>query len=254
MRHFLTLLKHELRMLLISPTTYLAAFFFYVIMGLLYWSLLREMVAIPQDELPAVYFFKLFWLPTFFVVPLLTMRSIAGQRSNGTLDALMTTATSCSNIVLSKFSGAYCFYMLLWLGTIGFPIITLIAFPHVAPSEALFNKAALTGSITFIAISGVLFIAIGILSSSLTRSQLVAGMFTFTTLFIIIVGSSQIGSLAEQSNDLNEWIQPLANYLQIFQHLDDFCRGIIDSRPFFYYLSTGAAVLGVTILVLETKK
>ena len=88
MRNFATLLKHELRMLLISPATYLAAFFFYLIMGLLYWSILRDMVATAQDELPVVYFFKLFWLPAFFVVPLLTMKSIAGQRSDGTLDAL----------------------------------------------------------------------------------------------------------------------------------------------------------------------
>ena len=72
-------------MLLISPTTYLAGVFFYLIMGLLYWRLMTIIVAEPQDDLPSVSFFKFFWLPTLFVAPLLTMKSIAGERSSGTL-------------------------------------------------------------------------------------------------------------------------------------------------------------------------
>lgn len=253
MRHFLILLRHELRMLLISPTTYLAAFFFYTVMGLLYWSILRDMVNVAQEDLPAVQFFKLFWLPTFFVVPLLTMRSIAGERSNGTLDTLLTTPASRGSIVLSKFAGAYIFYILLWVGTLGFPLVTLQVFPHVASAESLLQREAIIGSLCFIAISGVLFVAIGIFSSSVTRSQLVAGMLSFTALFVAIVGGAQVGLLAERSADLNNWMSSVVNYLQIFQHLDDFSRGIIDSRPFFYYLSTGLTLLGVSTLVIEAK-
>ena len=253
MRNFATLLKHELRMLLISPATYLAAFFFYLIMGLLYWSILRDMVATAQDELPVVYFFKLFWLPAFFVVPLLTMKSIAGQRSDGTLDALFATATSHGSIILSKFAGSYCFYLLLWIGTLCFPLITLFFFPNVAPPEALLQNAAVTGSLVFIALSGFLFIAIGIFASCLTRSQLVAGMLTFTALFAAIIGGSQIESLTDYTAQLNPWLEPLANYLQVFQHLDDFSRGIIDTRPFFYYLSTGSLILCLATLVIEAK-
>lgn len=240
-------------MLLISPATYLAAFFFYVIMGLLYWSILRDMAANAQDELPAVYFYKLFWLPAFFVVPLLTMKSLAGQRDDGTLDALFTTSTSNASIILSKFTGAYCFYLLLWAGTLCFPLITLLVFPHVAPPEALLQRAAVTGSLTFIALSGFFFIAIGIFSSCLTRSQLVAGMLTFTALFVAIVGGSQLEALSTQGIGLDPWLQPISGYLQVFQHLDDFSRGIIDTRPFFYYLSTGLLMLGTAILVIEAK-
>ena len=79
MRHFLILLKHELRMLLISPATYIASFLFLALMGLLYWIILNEMATPALEELPHVEFFKGFWIPTFFVVPLLTMRSIADK-------------------------------------------------------------------------------------------------------------------------------------------------------------------------------
>ena len=100
-------------MLFISPATYIAAVLFLSLMGLLYWAILRGMVNSPSEILPTVQFFKVFWIPVFLVVPLLTMRSIAGERSIGTLDTLMTTPTSLVSVILSKFAGAYLFYMFL---------------------------------------------------------------------------------------------------------------------------------------------
>ncbi|MEN8661816.1 MAG: ABC transporter permease [Lentimonas sp.] len=252
MRHYLILLKHELRMLLISPPTYIASVLFLMLMGFLYWSIIRGMVNAPADLLPSVQFFSVFWIPVFFVVPLLTMRSIAGERSSGTLDTLMTTPTSRVAVVLSKFSGAYIFYMLLWFATLGFPIIASKLYPQAAASGLLLDPASLIGSYLFLAISGLLFIAIGIFASSITRSQLVAGMLSFTTLFVVIVGGQQLGNIASNA-DLVSWLNTTVNYLQIFQHLDDFSRGIIDTRPFFYYTSTAALLLGLSTLVIEAK-
>jgi ABC-2 type transport system permease protein len=253
MRAFLILLKHELRMLLISPPTYVASVLFLCLMGFLYWSILRGMVNTPQDTLPAVQFFSIFWIPVFFVVPLLTMRSIAGERSTGTLDTLMTTPTSRLAVILSKFAGAYLFYMLLWIATLGFPLIAHKFFPHAAASGGLLEPAPIIGSLAFLATSGILFISIGIFASSVTRSQLVAGMLTFTTLFVVIVGGQQLNNVAQGGADLADWLNGVVHYLQIFQHLDDCSRGIIDTRPFFYYSSTGALLLGLSTLVIEAK-
>jgi ABC-2 type transport system permease protein len=111
----------------------------------------------------------------------------------------------------------------------------------------------LAGSFLFLATSGLLFISIGIFASSVTRSQLVAGMLTFTTLFVVIIGGQQMGNLAEAGSDLSSWAVATVNYLQIFEHLDDFSRGIIDTRPFFYYASTTFLLLGLSTLVIEAK-
>lgn len=253
MRHYFILLKHELRMLLISPPTYIASVLFLCLMGFLYWAILRGMVNAPADMLPSVQFFSVFWIPVFFVVPLLTMRSIAGERSIGTLDTLMTTPTSRVAVVLSKFSGAYIFYMLLWFATLGFPLIANKLYPQASEGGAILDMASLTGGYLFLATSGLLFIAIGIFASSITRSQLVAGMLSFTTLFVVIVGGQQLGNIAENSVDLVVWLDATVNYLQIFQHLDDFSRGIIDTRPFFYYTSTAVLLLGLSTLAIEAK-
>ena len=253
MRNFFTLLRHELRMLLISPPTYIAAVLFVSLMGFLYWAILRGMINTPEESLPIVQFLKIFWIPVFFVVPLLTMRSVAGERSTGTLDTLMTTPTSRVAVILSKFSGAYIFYMLLWLSTLSFPLIASKFFPSAAVSGSLLETAPIIGGFAFLALSGVLFISIGIFASSITRSQLVAGMLSFTTLFVAIIGGQQLGNIAENGAELAFWARELVNYLQIFEHLDDFSRGVIDTRPFFYYISTGALLLGLSTLVIEAK-
>lgn len=253
MKHYRILLKHELRMLLISPSTYVASVLFFCLMGFIYWAILRDVVNGPSEVLPTVQFFSVFWIPVFFVVPLLTMRSIAGERSTGTLDTLMTTPSPRSAVILSKFSGAYIFYMLLWGLTLAFPLITQRLYPNAALDGGLLDRASLSGGFLFIAVSGLLFIAIGIFASSVTRSQLVAGMLSFTTLFVVIVGGQQLHNLANQGPEMAEWLRSTVDYLQIFKHLEDFSRGIIDTRPFFYYTSTAALLLGLSTLVIEAK-
>ena len=240
-------------MLFISPATYIAAVLFLCLMGFLYWAILRSMVNTPSETLPTVQFFSVFWIPVLFVVPLLTMRSIAGERSIGTLDTLMTTPTSRVSVILSKFAGAYIFYMLLWILTIGFPLFTGKLYPNAAVNGALLEMEPLAGSFLFLATSGLLFISIGIFASSVTRSQLVSGMLTFTTLFVVIIGGQQMGNLADAEGVFSGWAVAAVNYLQIFGHLDDFSRGIIDTRPFFYYASTSFLLLGLSTLVIEAK-
>ena len=241
-------------MLLINPPTYIAAVLFLALMGLLYWDVLRSMVNTPEDNLPITQFLGFFWIPVFFVVPLLTMRSIAEERNAGTLETLMTTPTSRVSMVLSKFSGAYSLYMLLWLATLSFPLIVTKFFPSVGAGTQQMELASIIGGYTFLALSGILFISIGIFASSITRSQLVAGMFSFTTLFIAIAGVVLLENFVQNGFELPLWMSELVSYLQIFNHLNDFSNGVIDTRPFFYYISTGIFFLGLTVIMIEVKK
>lgn len=241
-------------MLLISPPTYIAAVLFLVLMGFLYWAILRGMVSAPQDDLPIVQFWNIFWIPVFFIVPLLTMRSIAEERNTGTLETMMTTPTSAATMVFSKFLGAYSFYMLLWLFTLSFPFIASKFFPGIDVNGHLLKKEPIIGGFIFLALSGVFFVSVGIFASSITRSQLVAAMFSFTAIFVAIVGGQQLGNIAQNSGELPFGLSGLINYLQVFSHLEDFSRGVIDTRPFFYYMSTGIFFLGLATLMTEARK
>lgn len=241
-------------MLLISPPTYIAAVLFLSLMGVLYADVLGIMVKQSQDNLPIFLFLSYFWIPVFFVVPLLTMRSIAEERNAGTLETLMTTSTSRVAVVLSKFFGAYILYILLWLSTLSFPLIVGLFFPSANVGTLQMQLTSIIGGYTFLALSGILFISIGIFASSITRSQLVAGMFSFTTLFIAIAGVVILEDRINNGFDSPTWVNDLVAYLQIFDQLHDFSSGVIDTRPFFYYTSMGIFFLGLAVVMTEMKK
>src|SRR5690606_6988787 len=135
------------------------------------------------------------------------------------LETLMTTPVSVGAVVASKFLAAYLFYCLLWFITLIFPLLAnqMLASPALTPR--LLDKTTLIGGFSFVAITGMLFIAIGIFSSSLTRSQLVAGMLCFGILFIVLVGPLTLTTLP--GNWLEGVREPLSA-LQVTRFRDDF--------------------------------
>ena len=97
MRHYFTILSHEIRSLLFSPSTYIAAVFFLGVMGFVFASILDVYSKTPQETPPAVVFFQFFWFPVLFMVPLLTMKTIADERRQGTLETLALLSTNSDN-------------------------------------------------------------------------------------------------------------------------------------------------------------
>jgi ABC-2 type transport system permease protein len=250
MRHFFTLLKHELRSILISPATYLAAFFFLIIMGLIYQFVLEGYNEDPQEMLPSIVFLNAFFIPVVFLVPLLTMRSIAEERRRGLMDSLLTTPITTIELVASKFCAAYLLYIGLYLLTLAYPAITYYFFPD----DRILDKASLIGGYSFISISGLLFVGIGILASSVTRSQLIAGIFSFTLLFGLIFGANSLNGLATGYLDQLTTLEALLEYVQIYEHVGDFSRGVLDTRPIIFYLSGTLLTLSIAVLAVDHKR
>lgn len=253
MRHFLTLFFHEVRMLLVAPATYIATVLFLTLMALLFTLALWDVSGEASDQPAISLFFEIYWIPVFFIVPLLTMRSIAEERRMGTLETLMTTPVSAWQVVLAKFSAAYLFYLGMWALTLSFPLVTKMVVPSAQLTAPLATEASLAGGFAFIALSGLLYVSIGVFSSSLTRSQLVAGMLSFSLLFILIVSGRFLADYALPQNAPFTDAQILIDYLHGFKHLSDFGRGVLDSRPLFLYGSGTFLLLGLTALIVESK-
>lgn len=253
MRHLLILIRHEVRVLLVSAATYTAAVLAVTMMGFLYFIMLMIAMEGPQDQRPPELFFSFFWIPVLLIVPMLTMRSVAEERRLGTLETMMTTPITAFELVLAKFVAAYGFYLLIWGASLAFPLLTAwgLAQPHM--TELLLDRGTLKGGYTFIALSGLLFIAVGIFSSSLTRSQLVAGMLSFSILFILMVGATALNFLESNFGHNQFRGMELVQYLQVFQHFEDFVRGTLDTRPIVYYLTGTALVLGLAGYNVEAK-
>ena len=76
---------------------------------------------------------------------------------------------------------------------------------------------------------GGCFISVGLLISSLTKNQIVAGFMTFAVFLLLWV----INWFGEGRTDR----RAVLSFLSITEHLDDFTRGIIDTKHVVYYLS-----------------
>jgi ABC-2 type transport system permease protein len=251
MRHFFTIISHEIRMLLVSPGTYVAAVLFLLVMGSLFADLLESYSQIAQEESPAkVFFADYFWIPVFFMVPLLTMKSISEERRLGTLETLLTAPVSTAEVVLGKYGAAYFLYMALWALTAGFFYIMY----RFAGDTHFLDPGPLIGSYLFIAVSGLFFVAIGIFASSLSRNQAFAGMMSFSMLFALILGLHLLQGLEAVNN--SPALSPLktvVNYAQSIDHLADFSRGVIDTREILFYISGTVLALTFSILSVEAK-
>ncbi|MDP1581108.1 MAG: ABC transporter permease subunit [Candidatus Didemnitutus sp.] len=249
MRHFFTILSHEIRTLLFNPSTYVAAVLFLGVMGFIFAGILDSYSRTPQETPPAAVFFQLFWIPVFFMVPLLTMKSLAEERRLGTLETLLTAPVTTTEVVLGKFGAAYFLYLLLWGSTAGFHFVL----HYYARDIRFIDAGPLLGGYLFIALSGLLFVAVGILASALARTQAVAGILSFTALFGLIIGLRFFGESALLQQDSFLTLKNTVESLQIFRHLEDFTNGIVDTRQVFFYLTGSILALIFSILGVEAK-
>jgi len=158
MKHFFTLLSHEIRMLLVNASTYIAATLFLGFMGFMFTSILETFSKIPRESSPAEDFFHFFWFPVLFMVPMLTMKCLAEERRLGTIETLLTTPVTTTEVVLAKYSAAYFMYLALWGSTASFFFIL----KKFSGDVRLLDSGPLIGGYLFIAISGLLFIALGV--------------------------------------------------------------------------------------------
>ncbi|MFY9926084.1 MAG: ABC transporter permease [Opitutaceae bacterium] len=249
MKHFLTILSHEVRMLLVSPNTYIAAVAFLSLMGFIFTGILEQYSKAVQDVSPASVFFELYWLPVFFMVPLLTAKCLAEERRLGTIETLLTTPVTTAEVVLGKYGAAYLLYLAFWGSTSGLFYIL----KRFAGDARLIDPGPIFGGYLFIAVSGLFFVAIGVFASSLSRNQSVAGILSLTFLVGIIFGGRYLGSASWLDREALAPLKEAVQYAQISQHFQDFTRGVVDTRELLFYVSGTVLALIFSILSVEAK-
>jgi ABC-2 type transport system permease protein len=250
MKHFLTLLSHEIRMLLVSPATYVAATLFLSFMGLIFTKILEEYSGTPQEISPADVYFQLFWLPTCVMVPLLTMKCLAEERRLGTIETLLTTPVTTTEVVLAKFGAAYFLYSALWASTIGF----FYLLKKFSGDARFLDSGPLVGGFLFIAVSGLFFVAIGVFASSMTSNQSVAGILGCVMLALLILGGNALASSEWLEQGALQPVKSVIEYSHVFAHRNDFTRGVIDTRHLLFYVSGTVLSLLFSILSVEAKQ
>ena len=234
----------ELRAYFFSPLAYgvLASFLF--INGITFATLIGYLNDAPSAVgAPMEYFFGgtiLFWLALAFVGPILPMRLLSEERRSGSLEILMTAPVTETQVVVGKYLAALTFYLVLWAPTVLYAVIVA--------SYSKLDWGPLASAYLGVLGIGALFLSVGLFASGISRNQIVAALVGFALVFALFI----LGLLEFLVNDQS--LRQVLSYLNLIQHMEDFSKGIVDTRRLVYYLSGTAFFLFLTSRALAANK
>jgi len=250
MRILHILFKKELRQYFCSPFGWVVFATIMLLQGICLSSILEQ-----YDKRPVINNLLLDSLSTpiftiyfLFLFPVVTMKLFSEEERSGTLETLMTAPIRTWQVVLSKYFAALVFYCCLWA-----PLYAHVEiFNFFSAKAAPVNHGQMTGIFIILFLIGTLFTAIGCLASSLTSSQIIAAIVTFGLLafhlvlgFVpIMMGDSFSGAASAE----------FFSYVNMNNHISTFGQGLIDSRPFIYYLSMTCFILLLTHHVVDHRR
>ncbi|MGE0042910.1 MAG: ABC transporter permease subunit [Vicinamibacterales bacterium] len=251
MRNVLTIGGKELRSYFASPTGYIVIGFFALLYGYFFYALLaffeRQSMQMMQMGPQTMNVNQMLIGPllmnasviALFVLPMITMRTYAEEKRSGTIELLLTSPVTDWQIILGKFFGAMGLYAaMLAVTLIHIGVLFLYGNPEWKPIA--------TGYLGLLLMGGC-FISVGLLISSATKNQIVAGMVTFAV-FLLLWVINWIGSFVGPT------AQAVLQYLSITDHLDDFAKGVIDTKHLVYYVSFIAFGLFLTAKSVDTER
>jgi len=243
MRALVAIVKREFLSYFVSPLAYVILTAFLLVSGSVFVLLVNALNApeTPSTAMMSLYFTNVFqWIFLMIVSSVISMRLLSEERKSGSIESLLTAPVSEATVVVGKFVGGWCFFLFLFLPTLVYPLLL--------SRYGRFDIGPVAAGYLGIALVGALFLAAGTFASALTKNQIVAAIVAFA----IILGSFLIGIFRDLLPSAN--LRDALSYLNILDHMDDFSRGIVDTRRLVYVGSTVVFFLFLATRALEVNK
>jgi ABC-2 type transport system permease protein len=93
-------------------------------------------------------------------------------------------------------------------------------------------------------------LSLGCFASALTRSQMAAAMISF----VLGVSLFALGFLAQALTTTAQWKTQLLSYFGLFDQMNDFAGGVVDTRTLIFYVSLTLLFLFLTLRVVESRR
>jgi ABC-2 type transport system permease protein len=199
-------------------------------------------VGAPFSEL-VLFFFRgfLFWIPLLVGLPAIAMRLLAEERQTGTLETMLTAPVTENQLVVGKYLAALSFFAVLWA-----PLPVYLAL--LSPFGTVDWHAAGAGMLGLFLV-GAYLLAVALLASALTRNQIIAAIVGF----VLVTGLFFIPFLAGLVAH-DELARRVAEHLDLIGLLEQFPRGVVDTRHLVYPLSGIVFCLFASARLLEAAK
>ena len=219
--------RKELSYYFSTPIAYIVIGLFLLTVSLFLWVIPGQWNVIESGYAQVDGLFQISpWL-LMLVCPALTMRLFTEERQSGTWILLRAQPISLWKIVVSKYFAAFILTVFVLIPC----IVHYFILYYMAEPIGNIDSGQFVGSMMGLVFLSASFTGIGLLCSTLTRSQLVAFILSAVSCFILY------------------WVTLQAHYSSI-------SRGVVDLRDVLYFLSIAIASIVVSILILNkvTKK
>jgi ABC-2 type transport system permease protein len=171
------------------------------------------------------------------IVPFITMRLFAEEKKNHTIELLMTSPLSLTEIILGKFLSAFLLVSVMMGLTLFYPAVLFVTGnPEIGPVVTSVLGTLLLSSC---------YLSLGILFSAMTENQIVAGALTFAAglfFWLISWGAQSLGPV---------WSDVL-QYLSLIGHFNNFGQGTIDTSDLVFFFSFIGIGLFLTHRILDS--
>lgn len=275
------LLKKELRHFFLSPIAWLVMGGFVFINGFFFLFLIEYYSGtFANVPFTTVYFGEgsIMWILLLIVIPAITMRLIAEEKSSGTIETLMTAPVRDAEFVFAKFGAALAFYVVMWLGMVPlFAALWYYGMPQGAWQELAAERAAqgwslwqygshilarLNDVMDFgpflcsylgLLLLGSSWIAVGLLASSFAKNQVVAFMSAFVVLMLLFL-LGYVENLVHEDPSWFPHFRAVVRHVTFTRAFEKFPKGVVDTRAVVYFVSLTVVSLFFTVRVVESRK
>jgi len=226
MRDVLVIARKEIKSYLNSVSTYIVFVIFLLICG---WFFSALMFKAGKAELRQL--FDILHKVYLFFIPALTMGMVAKEKSTKTIELLATLPIKLKSIVWGKFLAAVSLLIVILVFTVVHLLTISIVGMNIDYGSILCGYIGLT-------LIGAAYCAIGIFASTMQGNQILAfiiafaiSLFFFIIQFVILLIPASVSGFFQ--------------FLSFDYHLQNFLKGVIDSRDVIYL---GSVIVGFLLL------
>ena len=179
------------------------------------------------------------------VIPLFTMRTLSDEKRVGTIELLITMPVKDSEVILGKYVAA--------LGIVTVQLALVVLYP-IAMFKWPWHLGELDWGAFWVGMLGLfclcaLGVAVGLMYSAFTESQILSFFATMLTLSLLYA----LGNVTAVES-LQGWPGDAIAFISLQSRFEPFARGLLDTRALVYFISLAAFCLIVAFHALERRK
>jgi ABC-2 type transport system permease protein len=237
--------KKELHSFFSSLIGYMVIAVFLISVGLFMW-VFSETSVLDYNFATMDQLFSIAPLVFLFLIPSITMRSFAEEKSKGTIEFLYTKPLSDKEILGGKFLANFTLVVFALIPT----LVYYYSVYFLGSPVGNLDSGAIIGSYIGLFFLGAAFVAIGMFASSMTSNQITAFILGAFLCFFFHWAFSYLAQMPIFASGFDLILQKIGiNY-----HYTSISKGLIDSRDILYFLSVVFIFLYATFVSLNNQK